>query len=78
MYIGGDIVPALVQQLQAKHASPTRQFAVIDLVTDTIPQVCPVLSWPRCMRSHAQYGTGYIGHRTASRQAMSGPPGEVL
>jgi hypothetical protein len=59
MYIGGDIVPALVQQLQAKHASPTRQFAVIDLVTDTIPQVCPVLSWPRCMRSHAQHGTGY-------------------
>ena len=71
MYTGGDIVPALVQQLQAQHASPTRQFAVIDLVTDAIPQACPALAtlhalaraiWNRLYRAPYGITEGHVGY----------------
>lgn len=36
-YIGGDIVPALVEQLKAKYSSPTRTFVQLDIVRDPLP-----------------------------------------
>ena len=37
-YIGGDIVAPLVAELQVQYAGPTRQFQVIDIVNDELPQ----------------------------------------
>ena len=39
MYIGGDIVPELIQRNNELHCSPTRTFQVIDLVKDQLPKV---------------------------------------
>jgi hypothetical protein len=36
-YIGGDIVPHLVEQNRATHGSRTRRFVVLDLCTDSLP-----------------------------------------
>jgi hypothetical protein len=37
-YIGGDIVAPLVAELRARYAQPERQFQVIDIVEDKLPQ----------------------------------------
>jgi hypothetical protein len=37
-YIGGDIVAPLVTELQNQYAGPARQFEVIDIVKDELPQ----------------------------------------
>ena len=42
-YIGGDIVPALVQDVRSRHAGPGRDFLIFDLVTDDLPRADAVL-----------------------------------
>jgi hypothetical protein len=42
-YIGGDIVPDLVEQNNAKYASIIRRFCVLNLMTDSLPSVDLVL-----------------------------------
>jgi hypothetical protein len=37
-YIGGDIVPDLIEQNNAKYQSASRQFVVLDLMKDQLPQ----------------------------------------
>ncbi len=36
-YIGGDIVPDLVESNRAKHGSPTRRFMMLDIAADALP-----------------------------------------
>lgn len=36
-YIGGDIVPDLIQRNQKMHGSSSREFRILDLTTDTLP-----------------------------------------
>ncbi|AXX31658.1 hypothetical protein APASM_4293 [Actinosynnema pretiosum subsp. pretiosum] len=38
-YIGADIVPAAVERNRELHAAPGREFLVLDLVNDELPQV---------------------------------------
>ena len=37
-YIGGDIVPEIINDLQAKYSGPGRQFLELDIVQDKIPR----------------------------------------
>lgn len=36
-YIGGDIVPEMIEANNAAHGSPSRRFMVLDIVTDMLP-----------------------------------------
>lgn len=38
-YIGGDIVPQLISQVQDKYGNSSRQFVVLDIIKDKIPTV---------------------------------------
>jgi len=38
-YIGGDIVPELVDEVRARHAGPGREFRHLDLIRDPLPEV---------------------------------------
>ncbi len=38
-YIGGDIVPALIEQLQREHAASGKRFVQLDLIRDPLPNV---------------------------------------
>ncbi|MBK7951828.1 MAG: class I SAM-dependent methyltransferase [Deltaproteobacteria bacterium] len=38
-YVGGDIVPALIEGNRSKYADPGRRFEVLDIVRDPIPRV---------------------------------------
>lgn len=42
-YIGGDIVPQLIQQDQARFARPDREFRVLNLLEDELPKVNLIL-----------------------------------
>lgn len=42
-YIGADIVPKLVEELQQKYASPRRSFIVLDLTSQQLPQADALL-----------------------------------
>lgn len=43
-YTGGDIVPALVEEVAARHSGPGREFLVVDLVRDELPAADAVLA----------------------------------
>jgi len=43
LYIGGDIVPTLVDHLSAEFTSPLRRFMVIDITSDVPPKVDLIL-----------------------------------
>jgi len=43
-YIGADIVPALIEELNASFASETRAFRVLDLTADALPHVDLILA----------------------------------
>lgn len=47
-YIGGDIVKALVDQNTASYAGPGREFMVLNLLSDTLPE-CDMLFCRDCM-----------------------------
>jgi hypothetical protein len=47
-YVGIDIVPALIERLQAQDAGPERRFLVTDLVTDELPQ-CELVLCRDCL-----------------------------
>jgi hypothetical protein len=42
-YIGGDIVPDLVNDLQERHAGPGRAFVVLDALSSDLPSVDAVI-----------------------------------
>jgi hypothetical protein len=43
-YTGGDIVPALVSELQRRYETASRRFRVIDLTADDLPRVDLIIS----------------------------------
>lgn len=43
-YVGGDIVPELVDRLQATHGGPGREFRRIDVTRDRLPRMDAILS----------------------------------
>lgn len=47
-YIGADIVPALVDEVQNKYAAPGREFMVLNLLADPLPE-CDMVFCRDCM-----------------------------
>lgn len=37
-YIGGDIVPELIEQIQSNYEAPNREFRVLNLISDALPE----------------------------------------